>query len=243
MNSTPLIDRPGAPEGDLGARADATPPLWTRVGQTFAAPARLFAGFHDGSPWLGVLAISTLVAMAAAATIPAEYFLAEMVDPVTRLGKPVEITSSPSEIVRWGRYRQVLSALAMHPLIAFGMAGVLTLVFTMIGRGRATFRQYLAVSSHALLITALGAVVGMAMRLLTADADAEPTVATLLSFAGPAVARNAFLASLNVFSLWMLLVLGVAVAVLDGRPSWVRPAAALLGVYMLLAGASVLIAS
>jgi hypothetical protein len=243
LTSTPLIDRPGAPRGDLGARADATPPLATRVGQTFAAPSRLFAGFHDGSPWLGVLAISTLVAMVAAATLPAEYFLAEMVDPVTRLGKPVEITSSPADIVRWGRYRQVLSALAMHPLVAFGMAGLLTLVFTAIGRGRATFRQYLAVSSHALLITALGAVVGIAMRIVTADPDAAPTVGRLLSLVAPAAARNAFLSSLNVFSLWMLLVLGVAVAVLEGRPSWVRPAAALLGGYMLLAGASVLIAS
>lgn len=243
MTTTPLIDRPGTPEGRLRARGDEESPLWTRVGQTFAAPARLFAGFHDGSPWLGVLAISTLVAMIAAATLPADYFLAEMVDPVTRLGKPVEITSSPADIVRWGRYRQVLSALAMHPLIAFGMAGLLTLVFTTLGRGRATFRQYLAVSSHALLITALGAVVGLVMRALTGDAGAEPTLARLLSFAGPAVSANAFLASLNVFSLWMLLVLGVAVAVLDARPSWYRPAAVLLGAYMLLAGASALIAS
>jgi hypothetical protein len=238
-----LVDSPDAPPGQLGSRDGAAPALRSRVVRTFTSPARLFAEFHDGSPWLGVLAISTLVAMVAAATLPADYFLREMVDPVTRLGKPVQITSSPAEIVRWGRYRQVLSALAMHPLIPFALAGLLSLVFTVLGRGRATFRQYLAVSAHALLIPALGTVIAIAMRLMSSDPSAEPTVAKLLWFAGPAVARNAFLASLNVFSLWMLIVLGVAVAVLDGRPSWIRPATALLGIYMLLAGASVLIAS
>jgi hypothetical protein len=213
------------------------------VAQTFTAPARLFVGFNDASPWLGVLAISTLVAMVAAAFLPPEYFLARMEGAVTRLGKPVEITSPPGEIVRWGRYLEVLSALAAHPMIAFGVAGLLTLVFTVLGGGRASFRQYLAVSSHALLIPALGAIVGIAMRLATGDPGAEPTVGRIFSFAGPAVAGNAFLGSLNVFSLWMLLVLGIAVAVLDGRPSWIRPATALLGIYLLLAGASVLIAN
>ena len=222
-----------------------TPPsaLWTRVAQTFVSPARLFSGFHDASPWLGVLAISTLAAMIAATLLPAEHFLARMDDPVNRLGTPVEVTSPPGEIARWGRYLQVLGALVMYPMIAFALAGLLTLVFTVVGRGRASFRQYLAVASHALLIPALGVIVGIGMRIATADAGAEPTVARLLSFAGPAVTGNAFLASLNVFSLWMLVVLGVAVAVLDGRPSWIRPAVALLGIYMLLAGASVLIAT
>jgi hypothetical protein len=213
------------------------------VVRTFTAPARLFVGFHAGSPWLGVLAISTAVAMISAAFLPAEHFLARMVDPANRLGRPVEVTSSPEEIVRWGRYLEVLSALAAHPLVAFAIAGLLTLVFTVIGKGRANFRQYLAVASHALLIPALGTLVALGMRLASGDPYVQPTLARLFSFAGPAVAGSAFLDSLNVFSLWMLLVLGVAVAVLDGRSSSVRPVAALVTVYLLLAGASALIAS
>lgn len=239
--SAPSLSSP--PHENLGIRGDEDPGLWTRIAQTFVSPARLFIGFDAASPWIGVLALSTLVAMLAAVFLPPEYFLERMDGAVTRLGKPVEITSPPGEIVRWGRYLEVLSALAAHPMIAFGVAGLLTLVFSVIGRGRASFRQYLAVTSHALLIPALGTIVGIAMRLATGDPWAQPTVATVLSFGGPAIADNSFLASLNVFSLWMLFVLGVAVAVLNGRPSWVRPAAALLVIYLLLAGASVLIAS
>jgi hypothetical protein len=224
-------------------RAGADPGLATRIARTFFSPARLFVGFHDGTPWLGVLAISTLVAMIAAPFIPAEHFLARMEDPVNRLGRPVEVTSSPEEIVRWGRYLEAFSALAAHPLIAFGLAGLLLLVFTVLGRGRGTFRQYLAVASHALLIPALGALVAIALRVSTGDFTAQPTVARLLGFIAPGVAGNAFLDGLNVFSLWMLVVLGVAVAVLDGRTSWMRPAAALVTIYLLLAGATVLIAS
>ena len=187
-------------------------------------------------------AISTLVAMVAAAFLPAEHFLARMEAPVNRLGRPVEVTSSPDEIVRWGRYLEVFSALAAHPLVAFGIAGLLTLVFRWLRHGRGTFRQYLAVASHALLISALGTLVGLALRFATGDPAAQPTVARLLSFAGPGLAGNGFLDGLNVFSLWMLVVLGVAVAALDGRSSPFRPAIALVTVYLLLAGASTLIA-
>ena len=224
-------------------RASADPGLLTRIARTFVSPARLFVGFHDGSPWVGVLAISTLVAMVSAVFLPAQHFLARMEEPVNRLGRPVEVTSSPEEIVRWGRYLEAFSALAAHPMIAFGLAGLLLLLFTVLGRGRGTFRQYLAVASHALLITAVGALVAIALRLSTGDFTAQPTVARLLGFMGPGVAGNAFLDALNVFSLWMLVVLGVGVAALNGRASWLRPAATLVGIYFLLAGASVLILS
>ena len=230
----------GLPDAASGA---PDPGLAARVARTFFSPARLFVGFHDGTPWVGVLAISTLVAMIAAPFLPAEHFLARMEDPVNRLGRPVEVTSSPKEIVRWGRYLEAFSALAAHPLIAFGLAGLLLLVFTVLGRGRGSFRQYLAVSSHALLIPALGSLVAIALRVSTGDFTAQPSVARLVGFVAPAAADNAFLEGLNVFSLWMLVVLGVAVAVLNGRTSWMRPAAALVTVYLLLAGASVLIAS
>src|SRR5687768_8065843 len=131
--------------------------------------------------------------MFSSAFLPAEHFLARMQAPVNRLGRPVEVTSSPEEIVRWGRYLEVLSALAAHPLVAFGIAGLLTLVFSWLRHGRGTFRQYLAVASHALLISALGTLVALAIRLATGDHGAQPTVARLLSLAGPGVAGNAFL--------------------------------------------------
>jgi hypothetical protein len=131
----------------------------------------------------------------------------------------------------------------MHPMIAFAIAGLLLLVFTKLGGGRGTFRQYLAVACHALLIPAVGSLVALGLRISTGDFTAQPSIARLLGFVSPSVAGNAFLDSLNVFSLWMLVVLGVAVAALDGRPSWTRPAATLATIYLLLAGASILIAS
>ena len=47
---------------------------------TFVAPGALFAGFGESAPWLGVLAISTLVMIGVIALLPTELFVAQMRD-------------------------------------------------------------------------------------------------------------------------------------------------------------------
>lgn len=234
VHSTPAA--PGNPGPTAGV--DSLP---TRIARTFIAPARLFATFRDTHPWVDVLLISTGMAMVAAASQPAEAFLAQMEDPRTRLGDPVEITSGPGEIVRYGRILAAFSALVIHPLFAFALGGLLLLLFTRIGRGEGSFRAYLTVASHALLIPAAGTLVAFALRAITGDPYSEVTIAKLAEVVNLPLQDSRILASVNLFSLWMLGLLAVGVATLDGRRRWHHAAVVLVGLYLLLAVGSSLL--
>lgn len=209
--------------------------LAARALATFVAPRRLFAAFDERTPWFGALFLTILAAMAGAAAQPDEFFLGQMEDPRNRLGRPVEITSGPAEIVRWGRYLAAFSALAGHPLVLLGLAGGLTLGFTLLGGGRGTFREYLPITAHALLVSGLGTLVAVAMRLASGDWAADPTLAGLIAPLLPAAGGSWLLAAVNPFTVWTLAVLAAGVAAVDGRRSWRSAAAVLIGLYLALA--------
>lgn len=192
---------------------------------------------REGAPWVGALLISTAVAILAAAALPAEFFLAQVEEPVDRLGRPVTVTSSPEEIVRWGRYLQMFSAAIEHPVVVLAVAGLVTLVFTVVGGGRAGFARYFTLTAHAFLITALGLLLTVGWHFLSGDTSAQPSLALLL---GGAVApedsyAGRVLEIVNPFTLWMLAVLAVGVGELDGKRSVPAAAAVLVGLYLALA--------
>jgi hypothetical protein len=208
--------------------------FWERVALTFAAPRRLFATSPESLPWAGVLLLSTAIAMIAAAALPPDYFLTQMEGAVNRRGAPVEITSDPAEVVRWGRYLYMFSAAAGHPLVVLAIAGALTLLFGL-PRGTARLVRYLPIAAHGSLILAVGALVANALTALTPDLRVEPSLAGVLAPLGLDDARSAFPGAINLFSLWTIGVLAVGVAVVDRVNSWLRPAALLLALYLLLA--------
>lgn len=207
--------------------------LAARIAATFLSPAALARSIRERPRWIDALLISTAVAVLAAATLPAEFFLTAAEDAVTRRGTPVEITSSPAEIARWGRYLAMLNALIGHPLIAFGLAGLLTLIFTILAGGRATFAEHLALTSHALLILALGTLTTILARVLLADPTAELSLALLIP--GPRTGwLGEMLGLVNPFTVWMLIAVAVGVSVLDPGRSRRSSLAVLLGAYLTL---------
>lgn len=213
--------------------APATRTLAHRIADTFAAPRRLFARFDEDTPWFDVLAISTLAAVAAATLLPDQVFLAQVENPTDRLGRPVVVTSSPATIAHFGRYMAMLSALAGHPILAFGLAGVLVLIFTVLGGGGASYRTYLAVVSHSLLIPALGTLI-----VIGATALMQTPLSANLAMLAPGLPEGSLaqrlLTGINPFIVWMLLILGLGVSEVDGRRRWMGASAILLLLYLLL---------
>lgn len=210
------------------------PPLSRRIFDTFFAPRRLATTVRDGAPWHGPLLITTLVAIAAAAALPAEFFLERVENPVNRLGRPVTVTSSPEEIVRWGRYLHMFAAGVEHPMVVVLVAALMTLVFGAGARGRVTLREFFALAAHAFLVSAVGVLLALGWRMAWGDAEAHPSLALLAG--GSAVASEspvvAFLSLVNPFTLWMLVVLAVGVHELNRRWSLPAASAILVGAYL-----------
>jgi hypothetical protein len=215
----------------------SSPPLATRVRDTFVAPARLGRELRGATPWLDVLLISTAIAMLAVLTMPDEIFVDQMRDAVTRRGRPVEIVSAPAEIARWGRLIGLLGTLATHPLVAFTIAGGLTLVFTIVGRGTASFLEFLSLTAHAFLIPAAGTLITMLIRLAV-GATGGLTLASLVDPGDAANLATGVLVRLDPFLLWMLVVIAIGMREIDRRRSAAAAGAVLIGAYLLLLVAS-----
>lgn len=216
-----------------GEEAAASPPLLARVRATFFTPRRLFDTFSNRPPWVDVLGLATFVAAVAAAAEPAEYYLSQMENPVDRRGVPVEITSPPEQIVLWGRVMAMLSAIVGHPMLALAGGGVLLLFFRVLARGGGSFRQYLAVASHALLILSAGMLVTNVVRLALDAPNLLPTVGVLLGLPASGLV-GATLQGINLFTLWMLAVMGAGGAAIGGRPTTLGATAWLWTAYLLL---------
>lgn len=206
-----------------------------RVRATFLSPGTLADLIRERPRWLDVLLVSTAVAIAAAAMLPPESFLDATRDAVTRRGAPVEITSPPEEIIRWGRYMAMFSAAVGHPLVAFTLAGVLTLAFTIVPRGRNTFMQHVALASHGLLIAALGSVASIVLRYLTGEEGSQISLALLAPFVDRGSGPYEFLALVSPFTIWMLIMVALGVARLDPDRSRATSAAVLVGGYLAVA--------
>lgn len=211
----------------------APPPLPRRVLQTFTAPRDLFGSFGEDAPWVGPLMISVAVAMLAVALIPDAAFVEAVQGATTRRGEPVTITSSPEAIARTGRMYGMLVTLVRQPLGALTAAGVLTLVFSVLLGGEGRFRQYLAITTHALLVTALGTLVALAVAAAR-GAELAPVSPALLPFLrGDGFVHRA-LAGIDLFTLWALVVAGLGASMVNRRLSWARAAAVLVGIYLAL---------
>lgn len=210
-------------------------PLGERIVATLAAPRRLARSLRERPMWPDALLLTTALAAVVAAAQPAAVYLEQVENPVTRLGEPVEITSAPEQVVTWGRLIAAFSALPGHPMIALAVAGLLYLAFSLLGRGPATFRHYLALASHALFIFVLGGLAALPLQWATGDPGAGFSLAALspaLADAGSRLVRG--LAAADLFTLWTLAVLGVGSATLNGRRSPAPELLALGGAYLAL---------
>jgi hypothetical protein len=206
-----------------------------RVVQTFIAPATLFRHFGGAAPWIGPLLISVAVAALVVVLAPTESFVAMLDGATDRRGNPVTLTSSAEEIARTGRVYGVLVTLVRQTLAAFVAAGILTVLFSTLLRGEGRFRQYLAITTHVLLITALGSLVALALAGALGAEMTGVTPALLLPSPDPLIVIHRVLAGVDLFTLWALAVAGLGVSVVSPGRSWSSAAGILVGAYLLLA--------
>ncbi|MGH7458002.1 MAG: hypothetical protein ACREKN_02820 [Longimicrobiaceae bacterium] len=206
----------------------APPPLGRRVWRTVVSPGAMFRELGSSAPWADALALVLLLGVLLALLSPAAPLIREAEAAAAAAG--VELTSDPATIVRYGRYLNAMGSLAAVPLSAFGLAGVLYLLFSAGRESRPGYRQQLCVTAHALLIPALGAGLTLALGLLLEDPGFSFSPAWLAATPDGPLAR--LLAAVNPFWLWAAAVAGVGVGEMGGARSRTFAAGVLVALYL-----------
>jgi hypothetical protein len=212
------------------------PPLARRVADLVLAPGRLAQSLaFPGSPWFDALALVVLIGMLAVFAVPDEFYLEQVREAVDRRGRPVEITSDPAAIARWGRALSMFTALAQWPLLVIAVTALVSLVLKTVAGGGAGFRQYLPLGVHASLLLSLQQLVVLAGSWL-AGAEVSTSIASLLRLEADGFAV-AFLDLVDPFTIWMLVVFAIGAATYNRGLGVLRPAAVLITGYLALAAA------
>ncbi len=133
-----------------------------------------------------------------------------------------------------GAVYAVASSLAAGPGVAFGLAALLYAGFRLTGARGVAYRQVLSVVAHAGVILLLRQVIATPI-VYARETLASPVTLnlffTVLDEASP-LAR--FLAAVDLFVVWWLIVIAIGMSVLSGRPAR-RLAIMFVAVYALLA--------
>jgi hypothetical protein len=205
---TDRVDPVGQPEDPR------LPSLPLRVLNVFVAPGELMAGLKDRPAWAGALLLGAVVVALSAILLPTEIFMATVREATLERGGSVpDNLESMAGLVRIGG---VVAGFVSWWIIAAIMAGLLTLIFAFMLGDRGTYRQYLAVIAHAFLISAVGALAILPLRIAAQDASMLLSVGTFMPFLEDGYPARA-LRLLDLFGLWSWAIVGIGVAALEPK--------------------------
>ncbi|MBB4635820.1 YIP1 family protein [Longimicrobium terrae] len=203
-----------------------------RVADTFLSPIALFGRFGARPPWVDVTVLSVVIMAGAIAMVPESVYLETMREAVRQQGQQM----TPAMEGMAGMQRVfALGATVVMPWIALVIsAGLLTLIFSVLMGGKATFRQHVSVMAHAGLIGAVGLWARLPVILQKRDMQAGISLAALAPSAEPGSFTYKFLNAWDVFTIWQYVVIAFGVAIVGRRTGVGTAVAVILGLYALV---------
>lgn len=235
----------GPAQAETAAPSPNNPSLLARLKGIVIRPRSTFAAVVTHPRAAEALALLTLASFGATAA-----FLATQVGQVALADQWERTALAFGQTVDDGRYAELqrlsrygvpyaaASAVARGPVAAIAVAAVLYGVFSARGR-RTTFAQMLAVVAHAGVILALRDVVAAPLNYVRESLASPVTFVSLAGMLDEGSPLARFLALIDLFVLWWIVVLAVGLAVLYQVRARVI-ALTLIGVYvgiaLLLAG-------
>ncbi|MGH9162461.1 MAG: YIP1 family protein [Vicinamibacteraceae bacterium] len=210
--------------------------FWSRVSGMFTAPRETFAAIVAHPRWLGVLILTTVVGaggMAAFVATPTgeQAVLNEQMRQRERTGQPMssEDVASFREFAPMFKFVFPVAVLVFAPIFAFLLALLLFGYGAILG-GSGTYKQVLAIVTHAGVVSLLHAVVIHPLNYVRQSMQS----ATSLNVFFPMLADDTFFGRLfgwvELFMLWQIILFAIGLSVLyrrrTGPIAWT-----LLGVY------------
>ena len=216
--------------------ADVThlPSFPVRIVQVVTAPGALFARLKEVPVWIDVMIVLIVLGVLFQFVQPESLRLAAVRQFVPEGVDPSTIDTSPSVV------GTVIGAIIFTPLFTAIIAGVLLLTYNAVLGGEGTFRQLFAAATHVQVITMIGAYVVLGLAFLGSE-EMVLSPGLLLPDLGEGLLGR-FVGSINVFAIWVCVVLGVAVHQIYPKRSVGGASAYLLVLYLLLTGVGAAIA-
>ena len=211
------------------------PSLISRLMQVILSPIVLFDGLSRRPVWGGAVLLGSLLVFLGVALMPPELALATLRERLVEQGQSMP----PGLESRLGMIRiggAVGASFAWVILMGF-FAGVVTVVFAFLLGHEGNFRQYLAVVSHAHLISAASVIVLLPLRIATQDAQVLLSLGSFAFFLEEGYLLR-MLSRVDLFGLWAWVLVGLGVSRIGRKESWTG--AAILVLFIPFAMAAVI---
>lgn len=206
-----------------------------RVVDTFFSPIALFQRFGARPPWVDVMALSVVIGLAVFALVPREVWVATMEEAMRQRGQELPAGANLESMAGMQRVFGMIGGAIMPWIFLAIQAGLMTLIFSVVMGGRATFRQYVGVVAHASLVGAVGQLAALPIILQKGVMTQGITLAALAGGLDPESFVYQFLNAWNVFMVWQIVLLGLGAAALNRRMSNGTAVGVLLGIYAVIA--------
>ena len=195
---------------DMAAEPEL-PSLPVRVVQVFTAPARLFDALRVTPRVLGALLVVIVLGLVVQALIPLELIREAALSSLPADAPPEQVAAverfmGVSNAIRW------TGTIVFPALMILFVAGFILLVWNVMLGGEATFRSVLACTAHSYIVLAVGGLVTLPLMLARQDLRMTFSLHLLAPGLDPGSYPFRFLQGLNLFGLWTMVVLGIAVS-------------------------------
>lgn len=206
----------------------ATLSLPRRLVGVFLSPAQVFDSLRERPSWVVPLLVYIAIGLVATLLIP-ESLIREMVE--SQMAERGEMTQEQMDaaVKVAGAFR--FAGPLLWPIVqALAISGIFFLVFNLFTGADARFVHYLAGTTHALLIQALGAAVTTPLILVRQDLETRLSLALLAPGLESGFVYN-LLNGIAIFGIWTAVVLGIAGSRLSRRVAAGPAVGIVLGLY------------
>ena len=205
------------------------------------APRATFEAVARSPRWAGILALTFLVAAAAAAVLlSTDVGQLALLDQWERTASAFGRSLTDAEYARLaeasrnGAGYAVMTAFASGPLLALGLSAVFFFAFRTAAPGAVTFQQVLAVVAHAGVILAVRQLVAAPVAYASETLTSPITMGIFFRMLDETSPPARFFSIIDLFVVWWVFVLAVGMSVLYRRPAG-RLAGVFVGAYVTLA--------
>jgi hypothetical protein len=227
----------------MTAGAGAAPPqlgLLARAIGVIFSPRETFAAVVARPAWFGAIAIAVLISGAAqyallSTDLGQQMALDQQVSAAEALGFTIsdEAYAGMEQGMENARYTGPLGTMFFTPLILLISAGILHMMFGLIGGGHGTFKQVYAISAHSAIVSSLQ-IVFTTIVTLAAGRAAGANLAVFMPTLEDTTFVYKLLSYIDLFYVWSTFVTAVGLAVLYKRRT--SPIAMVLfGIYLVFA--------